>query len=84
MVGPADLIVTGAKVITVDPSNSIAEAVAVRDDKIVAVGGAADIAALTAEHTQTIEAGEKPYRLSIAVSDSVANIEKQRSLFVVI
>lgn len=56
MAGPADLIVTGGKVITVDPSFSIAEAVAVRDDKIIAVGRAADIAALAVEHTQSIDA----------------------------
>ena len=57
MAGPADLIVTGAKVITVDPSFSVAEAVAVRDDKIIAVGGAADIAALGVDHTRIIDAG---------------------------
>ena len=57
MAGPADLIITGAKVITVDPSFSIAEAVAVRDDKIIAVGGAADVAALAADHTRIIDAG---------------------------
>ena len=57
MAGPADLIVTGAKVITVDPSFSIAEAVAVRDDKFIAVGGAADIAALAVDHTRIIDAG---------------------------
>ena len=57
MAGPADLIVTGAKVITVDPSFSMAEAVAVRDDKIIAVGGAADVAALAVDHTRIIDAG---------------------------
>jgi len=57
MAGPADLIITGAKVITVDPSFSVAEAVAVRDDKIIAVGGAAEIGALGVDHTQIIDAG---------------------------
>ncbi len=57
MAGPADLVVTGAKIITVDPTFSIAEAVAVRDDKIIAVGGAADIAALAVDHTRIIDAG---------------------------
>ena len=56
MAGPADLIITGAKVITVDPSFSAAEAVAVRDDKIIAVGGAAEIAALGVDHTRIIDA----------------------------
>jgi len=45
MTGPADLIVTGAKIVTVDSSFGIAEAVAVRDDKIIAVGGAAYLVA---------------------------------------
>ena len=55
MTGPADLIVTGGRVITVDPSFSIAEAVAVRDDKIIAVGGATEIADLAVNHTQIID-----------------------------
>ena len=55
MTGPADLIVTGGRVITIDPSFSIAEAVAVRDDKIIAVGGATEIADLAVNHTQIID-----------------------------
>jgi hypothetical protein len=57
MAGPADLIVTRGKVVTVDPSFSLAEAVAVRDDKIIAVGGAAEIAALATDDTRIIDAG---------------------------
>ncbi len=57
MAGPADLIVTGAKVITVDPAFRIAEAVAMRDDRIIAVGGAADIATLADADTRIIDAG---------------------------
>lgn len=56
MTGPADLIVTGAKIVTVDSSFGIAEAVAVRDDKIIAVGGAAEIAALADADTRIIDA----------------------------
>jgi hypothetical protein len=56
MTGPADLIVTGAKVVTVDPSFSIAEAVAVRDDRIIAVGGAAEVGALAVDGTRIIDA----------------------------
>ena len=40
MAGPVDLIVTRAKVITVDPDFSLAEAVAMGGEHIVAVGGA--------------------------------------------
>ena len=36
--GPADLVLTNAKVVTVDEAFSLAEAVAVRDGRIMAVG----------------------------------------------
>jgi hypothetical protein len=35
----ADLIVTNAKIVTLDPASTIAQALAVRDGKIVAIGG---------------------------------------------
>ncbi len=40
--GPADLVLTGGHVHTVDPARPRAEAVAVRGERIVAVGSAAD------------------------------------------
>lgn len=52
-----DLIVTNAKVATVDASNSIAEAVAITGDKITAVGKAGEIAALAGPDTRIIDAG---------------------------
>jgi predicted amidohydrolase YtcJ len=39
---PADLIITGAKIYTVDPGRSVAEAMAVRGGKIVFTGSAVD------------------------------------------
>ena len=59
MPAPADLIVTNGKVITIDPAFSLAEAVAVRDGRIAAVGGAAEIAALANDATRVIDAGGK-------------------------
>ena len=41
MAGPFDLILSRGKVITVDPNFSLAEAVAVQGERIVAVGGGA-------------------------------------------
>jgi len=38
---PADLVVTGGKIYTVDPAHSVVEALAVRDGKIVFAGSAA-------------------------------------------
>ena len=47
----ADLILHGGKVVTVDAEFSIAEAIAVRGDRIVAVGADADVLALAGEKT---------------------------------
>ena len=57
MAAPADLVVTRGKVITVDPKNSIAEAVAVTGERVAAVGGAAEIEALIGPGTRRIDAG---------------------------
>jgi hypothetical protein len=42
--GPADLVLRNGTFVTVDPNNPAAQAIAVRGDKIVAVGSDADIA----------------------------------------
>ena len=53
--GPADLILTGGHVHTVDPARPRAEAVAVRGERIVAVGSAADIAGLVGPPTRVVD-----------------------------
>jgi len=55
----ADLIITNAKVWTVDPSHPRAEAVAVLGDRIVAVGTAAEVDAWRGAATRIIDAGGK-------------------------
>jgi predicted amidohydrolase YtcJ len=55
----ANLIVHNAKVVTVDQKFSVAEAVAARDGKIVAVGSNADVLKLKGEKTRVIDAGGK-------------------------
>jgi len=55
----ADLIVTNAKVWTVDHKQPTAEAVAVLGDRIIAVGSKADIEALRGPSTNVIDAGGK-------------------------
>jgi predicted amidohydrolase YtcJ len=55
----ADLIVTNAKVWTVDKANPTAQAVAVLGDRIVAVGVNADIEAWRGPVTKVIDAGGK-------------------------
>ena len=52
---PADTILTNGKIITVDDQFSIAQAVAVRGDRIVAVGSTADITRLAGPATRRID-----------------------------
>jgi predicted amidohydrolase YtcJ len=51
----ADLILHSGKIVTVDPSFSIAEAIAIRGDRIVAVGTTAQIRKLSGTGTQVID-----------------------------
>jgi predicted amidohydrolase YtcJ len=53
--GPVDVILTGGKVITVDEKFTIAQAIAVKADRIVAVGSNDDIAALAGPATRRID-----------------------------
>src|SRR5216683_6772846 len=55
----ADLIVTNAKVWTVDKAYPSAQAVAVLGDRIVAVGSPADVDAWRGPHTHVLNAGGK-------------------------
>jgi predicted amidohydrolase YtcJ len=55
----ADLIIRNAKVIAVDRDFRIAEAVAIRGDRILAVGTNAEINALAGPGAKTIDAGGK-------------------------
>lgn len=52
---PADLILTNGKVVTVDERFQIAQALAVRGDRIVAVGSAQEIARLAGPATRRID-----------------------------
>lgn len=52
---PADLVVTNARVYTVDDSNPIAESLAVRDGRLVAVGRDVDIEPLAGPGTGVVD-----------------------------
>jgi predicted amidohydrolase YtcJ len=52
---PADLVLTNAVVLTVDARRPRAEAVAVRGNRIVAVGGAAEVQALVGPKTRVLD-----------------------------
>lgn len=51
----ADLILVNATVVTVDPQFSVAEAIAVHDGRVVAVGTDAEIVALASADTETVD-----------------------------
>jgi hypothetical protein len=53
----ADLIITNARVWTVDHAHPSAEAIAIKGDRIVAVGTAAEISGWRTSSTRTIDAG---------------------------
>ena len=53
---PADLVITGANVITMDPEQPSAEAVAVRGTRILAVGSDDDIESYRGRNTRVIDA----------------------------
>ncbi|AQR75730.1 amidohydrolase [Sphingomonas sp. LM7] len=55
----ADLILTNARVYTVEEGQPWAEAVAIKDGKILAVGSAADLAARKGEATKIVDMGGK-------------------------
>ena len=50
--GPADLVLLGGRVVTVDPDHPEAEAVAVRNGRIAAVGTTAEIEATAGPDTE--------------------------------
>ncbi len=56
---PADLIITNARVYTVNPQQKWAEALAIRADKIVAVGDRKQIEALRGPATKVIDARQR-------------------------
>lgn len=56
MPNPADILFTNGRVLTVDPANPQAEAVAVSGRRITFVGSAADAAAWRGPHTRVIDA----------------------------
>ena len=66
----ADLIVHNAKVVTLDAKSSIAEAVAVQDGKLSAVGTNANILKLKGEKTRVIDAKGNKITLPRGSSDA--------------
>lgn len=55
VVAPADLVLLGGQVITLDPDDRVTQAIAVRGNRIVAVGSDAEIQRLTGPKTRVIQ-----------------------------
>jgi urease alpha subunit len=51
----ADLVLINGTILTVDAKDSVAEALAIRGGKIIAVGSKAEILSLTDAHTQVLD-----------------------------
>src|SRR5262245_62012464 len=54
---PADLVLRGGKIVTMDPARPEAQAVAAKGDRIIAVGTNEEIARVTGPQTRVIELG---------------------------
>ena len=54
--GSASMVITGGRVLTMDSSDPVAEAIAVRGDRILAVGSNSDILSLSNASTRRIDA----------------------------
>jgi len=54
---PADLIVVNARIATLDAASRVAEALAVRDGRLIAVGNRAAVQALAGPDTRRVDAG---------------------------
>ena len=55
----ADILITNARVLTMDPARPRAEAVAIAGNRIIRVGSKADVEGLKARHTRVIDAAQK-------------------------
>ena len=55
----ADILITNARVLTMDPARPRAEALAIQGNRILRIGSKSDVEALKAKHTRVIDAGMK-------------------------
>jgi predicted amidohydrolase YtcJ len=78
---PADLILKNAQVITIDARSSIAEAIAIADDRILAVGSDGAMSAYTAPGTRVIDM--KKRTITPGLIDGHAHMDREalRNIF---
>ena len=63
----ADVVLINGEVITVDKQNSIVEAVAIKDNRIVGVGSNQEINSFIGEKTDVIDLQGKPFFLDLLI-----------------
>jgi predicted amidohydrolase YtcJ len=78
---PADLILKNANVITIDARSSIAEAVAIAGDKILAVGPDAAMAAHTAPTTRVVDLSKRTVMPGLIDGHAHMDREALRNIF---
>ncbi len=65
----ADILITNARVLTMDPARPRAEALAIKGARILRAGSKADVAGFKAKHTRVIDAGMKTVMISTEVEN---------------
>ena len=78
---PADLILTNGKIITVDPAFTIAQAIAIAGDRIVAVGPDAAIASMAGPATRVVDLKGKAVIPGITDGHAHMDREALRNVF---
>ena len=78
---PADLILTNGKIITVDPAFTIAQAIAIAGDRIVAVGPDAAMAAMASPATRIVDLKGKAVIPGITDGHAHMDREALRNVF---
>jgi hypothetical protein len=78
---PADLILTNAKIITVDPAFTIAQAIAIAGDRIIAVGPDAAMAAMAGPATRDVDLKGKAVLPGITDGHAHMDREALRNVF---
>jgi predicted amidohydrolase YtcJ len=71
----ADTLLTGGAVLTMDPSGSVAEAIAISRGRILAVGSAGDLAALAGPATEVIDL--EGHTVIPGIIDTHAHMERE-------
>lgn len=72
---PADIILTGGRVLTFDDASSVSEAIAIRGNRIAALGGDRDVTALAGPSTTLIPLGRRTVIPGIV--DAHAHMERE-------